>query len=167
VARVPFDQPPMIVHDLRLRPYQSADLPFLQALYATTRAQEMAFAPWPEEQKSAFLRQQLTARESHYDAEFPAAANDIVTLAGRDAGRLLVDRSGRQLQVVDIALLPPFCGQGIGTALLTRLMADAAELGLPVRLHVDPNSRARRLYVRLGFTSVSSDGVYELMERLP
>jgi ribosomal protein S18 acetylase RimI-like enzyme len=167
VARVPFDHAPMIGHDLRLRPYRSTDLPFLQALYATTRADEMAFAPWPEEQKAAFLRQQLGARETHYAAEFPAAANDIVTVAGRDAGRLLVDRSGGELRVVDIALLPDYRGQGIGTALMTRLMADAAELGVPVRLHADPHGRARGLYLRLGFTSVSSDGVYELMERLP
>lgn len=152
---------------MRLRPYQSTDLAFLQALYASTRADELAHVPWPDEQKAAFLAQQLSAREAHYAAQFPTAANDVVTVAGADAGRLMVNRGEDEVRLVDIALLPVHRGRGIGTALMTRLLADAAELGLPVRLHVDPYGTARRLYLRLGFASVSSDGVYELMERLP
>jgi GNAT superfamily N-acetyltransferase len=167
VTVVPTDHSPAVAHDVRLRPYQPGDLLFLQALYATTRVREMALAPWPEQQKTAFLRQQLTAREAHYAAAHPHAANDIVVVGGRDAGRLMVDRTGGQVLVVDVALLPAFRSRGIGTALMMRVLADAAELGLPVRLHADPDGDARRLYLRLGFTSVSSDGVRELMELLP
>ena len=167
MATVSADPAAAAGHDVRLRPYHPSDQVFLQTLYATTRVREMAVAPWPEQQKTAFLRQQLTAREQHYANEHPAAASDVVTVGGRDAGRLLVDRSGGQVLVVDIALLPAYRGKGIGTTLLTRVLADAAELDLPVRLHVDPAGDARRLYLRLGFTSVSSNGVHELMERLP
>lgn len=167
VARVPAEPSSHVGQEVRLRPYHPSDLTFLQTLYATTRVREMAIAPWPEQQKTAFLRQQLTAREQHYAGEHPSAASDIVVVGDRDAGRLLVDRSEGQILIVDIALLPAFRGRGIGTGLLTRVLADAAELNLPVRLHADPAGDARRLYLRLGFRPVSSDGVHELMEWLP
>lgn len=151
--------------DVRLRPFVPADLPFLQALYASTRAQELALAPWPEEQKQAFLRQQLTARESHYAATYPGAAHDIVVVGGRDAGRLMTDDGNVGVLLVDIALLPDYRGQGIGSRLLRQVVDDAR--GRPVRLHVDPFNPARRLYLRMGFTPVRIEGAYELMERVP
>ena len=151
--------------EVRLRPFVPADLPFLQALYASVRDQEMAFAPWPEEQKQAFLRQQLSARESHYAATHPHATHDVIVVGDRDAGRLMTDSSDDAVLVVDIALLPEYRGRGIGGRLLRELLDDAG--GRTVRLHVDPVNPARRLYVRLGFTSVGVESGYELMERLP
>jgi GNAT superfamily N-acetyltransferase len=153
--------------DVRLRPYRPADLAFLQTLYATTRAGEMAFAPWPEEQKAAFLRQQLNARETHYAAEYAGARNDVVLVDGRAVGRLMVDRSAAEVWVIDIALLPEHRGRGVGSRLLGQVMDESTSAGLPVRLHTDPGGAARRLYLRLGFVSVHVEGFHELMERHP
>ena len=161
----PVSQPLPSRPDVRLRPLLPADLPFLQALYDSTRTAEMAFAPWTEEQKRAFLRQQLTARESHYRLTYPGARDDVVVVAGTDAGRLMVAKVDDHVLVVDVALLPEFRGQGVGAALVRHVVDDAD--GRPVRLHVDPLNPARRLYLRLGFTSVAVEGVYELMERIP
>jgi GNAT superfamily N-acetyltransferase len=152
---------------VRLRPYEPDDLPFLQALYATTRAEEMAFAPWPEEQKAAFLHQQLNARETYYAAEYPGARNDVVLVDGLAAGRLMVDRSATEVCVVDIALLPDWRRRGIGSRLLGEVIDEATSAGLPVRLHTDPGGAARRLYLRLGFVPVHVEGFHELMERHP
>lgn len=76
-------------------------------------------------------------------------------------------RDSEQLLVVDLALLPPFRGQGIGTALLRSLLEESTRTGLPARVHVEEFNRARSLYERLGFRLVSASPPYLLMEWMP
>jgi len=56
-----------------------------------------------------------------------------------------------------IALLPEARGQGIGTALMERLIADARKVHPGVSLSVSRQNPARRLYERFGFETVSED----------
>ncbi len=58
---------------IRLRTKTEADRPFLTALYASTRTQEMAIVPWSDEQKQAFLLSQFDAQTSHYDQYYDGA----------------------------------------------------------------------------------------------
>jgi ribosomal-protein-alanine N-acetyltransferase len=58
-----------------------------------------------------------------------------------------------EIHINNVAILPELRGQGIGTALMTRVFEEASRLGarratLEVR---SSNERARRLYERLGF----------------
>jgi ribosomal protein S18 acetylase RimI-like enzyme len=63
----------------------------------------------------------------------------------------VVRRDG-QLFLGSIEVTPSYQGRGIGTAILTRLLADAASAGLTAALTVmKVNTRARQLYERLGF----------------
>jgi len=64
-------------------------------------------------------------------------------------------------------LMPAQRGQGIGSSLLAAVVAEADAEVLPVRLHVEPWSPAKRLYERLGFRTLQVNGIYELMERAP
>jgi ribosomal protein S18 acetylase RimI-like enzyme len=58
---------------------------------------------------------------------------------------------------VTVALMPPYRGQGIGTALLRQLLADAGAAGYPaLSLSVQAQNPARRLYERLRFVRVPS-----------
>jgi predicted GNAT family acetyltransferase len=82
-------------------------------------------------------------------------------------GRLYVDRGEEALLVIDLALLPEHRGKGIGTRLLTRVQAEAAATGKPVRMHVERFNPARRLYDRLGFHQIADEGVYLLLEWKP
>jgi ribosomal protein S18 acetylase RimI-like enzyme len=68
---------------------------------------------------------------------------------------------------VDITLLPEHCGAGIGTGILRDLLAEAAAAGKPVRIHVERQNPAWRLYERLGFAPIEDKGVYYLMEWRP
>jgi [ribosomal protein S18]-alanine N-acetyltransferase len=63
---------------------------------------------------------------------------------------------GPQADVVTLAVDPTRWGQGTGTALLTALVDEAARRGCTeVLLEVrEDNPRARRLYLREGFTEV-------------
>ncbi len=56
---------------------------------------------------------------------------------------------------LSIALLPRYRGQGVGTALLTAMLAKASEAGYPgVSLSVQKANPAHRLYRRCGFEEV-------------
>lgn len=150
-----------------LRKALPEDEPFLFELYASTRQEELAPVPWSPAQKEAFLRMQVQAQRSSYAAQFPDAEHQIILREGRPAGRLLVDRNGERLLVVDIALLPGDCGHGIGGALLADLLREAGEVGRRVELSVYSGNAAARLYERLGFKTIQEDGLYSRMEWRP
>jgi hypothetical protein len=48
-----------------LRPIGADDLPFLCALYASTREQELAAVAWDPAQKTAFVQMQLAAQHAY------------------------------------------------------------------------------------------------------
>lgn len=150
-----------------LRPVEDGDLEFLRYLYATTREQEMALVPWSAGEKEAFLTQQFEAQHAFYTERFAGAEFSLVLVDGVPAGRLYVDRRDDEIRLIDIALTPEHRGRGIGGRLLRELLHEAGERQLPVRIHVERNNPALRLYRRLGFEPVDDNGIYHLMEWRP
>lgn len=150
--------------DVELRPVTAADRDVLLAVYASTRADEMAVVPWSDADKDAFVRLQFEAQDRHYRAHFPSADHDLVLVDGRPAGRLWVDRGPDEIRILDLALLPEARGRGVGTRLLLALVDEGQRAGVVVRLHVEDGNPARRLYDRLGFTPAGRTGVHLMME---
>ena len=150
-----------------LRPETDDDIPFLMRLYASTREDELAPAPWSTEQKQAFLASQFQAQRYHYRTYFPGCAFDVIERRGGPAGRLYLDVRASRLHIVDIALLPEWRGQGLGTAILEALQSSARAGGRGVDIFVEKFNPALRLYRRLGFTDVADHEVYLEMEWLP
>lgn len=150
---------------LSLRPIRESDRPFLARLYASTRTEELAVVPWPQEQKDAFLSMQFEAQHRSYQEQFAGARFDVVELEGRAIGRLYVERRADEIRVIDVALLPEHRGAGLGSQLLGRVVEEAREARLPVRLHVEPSNPAARLYRRMGFVieSEARESLYQLM----
>lgn len=146
-----------------LRPIVPADEPLLRAIYASTRADEMALLPWQDTEKEAFLAQQFEAQHSFYQQEFKAARFDVIERDGKAIGRLYVDRRAEEIRIIDIALLPEARGAGIGGAIMRELLDEARDVGKAVTIHVERNNPALGLYRRLGFTDVEDQGVYLLM----
>jgi ribosomal protein S18 acetylase RimI-like enzyme len=151
---------------VRLRPEEPADEALVRAVYASTRAEEMAMLPdWPEAAKQAFIDHQFGAQRSWYRQIYPQASWQIIEYQGAPAGRLYIDRRPGVLHIIDITLLPPFRGRGLGSELLQRLQAEAAAAGQSVRIHVERQNPALHLYQRLGFQSIDDGNpVYLLME---
>jgi hypothetical protein len=56
----------------------AADEAFLLGVYGSSRADEMARVPWPEQQKQAFLKMQFAAQRDHYAAFYPQAKHDVI-----------------------------------------------------------------------------------------
>jgi ribosomal protein S18 acetylase RimI-like enzyme len=152
---------------IALRPAADADRQFLGRVYASTREEELARVPFTPEQRDAFLAQQFHAQSAHYAAHYPDASFDVVLVGGEPAGRLIVDRGDDAVHIVDVALLPAVRGRGAGTRLLTGVIAEAEDRGLPTRIYVEHGNPARRLYERLGFEPVSEHGLHLLLSRPP
>ena len=155
---------PQAIGRIRFRPEVPEDEPFLCALYASTRTEEMALTGWPEEQKEVFLRQQFRFQTIHYRRYYSTASFDIILQDERPVGRVYVHRGAGDIRLMDIALLPEYRGAGIGSWILRNLLAEAAGSQKPVTLHVEPYNPAVRFYHMLGFRVVEQKGMNLLME---
>ena len=153
-----------MTQQIALRPITPEDKDFLYRVYASTRTAELAQVDWDEARKSAFLHMQFDAQHLYYTENYAHAQFQIVLLDGAPIGRLYVDRRAAGIRIVDIALLPEHCGQGIGSHLLREILAEGQARGVPVTIHVERFNPALRLYERLGFRPVEDKGVYLLME---
>ena len=149
------------------RPQQPTDRDFLARLYASTREPEMAATGWAPVQVQAFLEQQFEAQSRFYRERFGRASFEVLLLQSQPVGRLYVERREDEIRIIDIALLPEYRGRGFGAALVGELLAEAAAIGCPVRIHVEQYNPALAWYQRLGFRAIGDQGVYYLMEWRP
>ncbi len=145
------------------RARREGDEEFLYRLYASTRADEMKVVPWTDEQKEQFLRMQFRAQTVYYDEQYDTKEFFVIEQEGRPIGRLYLDQQPEDVRIVDIALLPEMRGAGLGTILLREILDQAARTGRAVTIHVEHYNPAIRLYERLGFHHVDTNGVYHLM----
>jgi len=166
---------------LSIRPANPADEPFLYALYASTRAAELASWGWDAALQTQFLQLQFRAQQQHYAAypnpvhwilehqapngQIPAAALGTQQLV-QPIGRVLLSFCSDEIRLVDISLLPEFRSRGLGAALVGWVQAQARAEGKALRLHVAPENRARNLYERLGFQIIEDRQSHLFMEWL-
>jgi ribosomal protein S18 acetylase RimI-like enzyme len=146
------------------RPETEDDAEFLYGIYANTRDQEMRMVDWPDQQKEEFLRSQFRAQTLHYKQNYISADYSIILVDGQPAGRLYLHQDPGDLRIMEISLTPQYRGTGIGTMLLREIMDRAATAGNIVSIHVEQFNPALRLYERLGFKAVDTNGVYYLLQ---
>ncbi len=155
-------------NEVALRPATAADRDFLFAVYAATRSEELAQVPWTDEQKRSFLWQQFEAQDHEYRRAYPAGLFSVIELSGQSVGRLYLRHEASDTRIVDLALLPDFRGQGVGSWILADLTREADAALRTLSIHVEAmNSGARRLYERFGFVLAEDKGVYLLLTRPP
>jgi ribosomal protein S18 acetylase RimI-like enzyme len=153
-----------------LRAAVAEDEPFLYRVFASDRTLQLGLVGWDDDQKAALLRMQFVAQTASYRQAFPGSAYEVIVNGGQPAGRLFLHRGTELIRVVDIGLLPEHRNQGIGSALLKAVLDEAAEADKTVRLRVEKLNRAVRLYERLDFTSIGTDGAHiemEFVRRMP
>lgn len=148
---------------LSYRPMTEADRPFLEAVYVSTRLEEVAATGWPAEMQLQFLHDQFRLQHSHYQQHYRDAEWLIIERDNVAIGRLYVDETPEQLHVIDIALLPDQQRFGLGTAILSDLLDDARGGSKRVAVYVEKNNPALALYQRLGFRWVEDQGPYQFM----
>ncbi len=90
-------------------------------------------------------------QRQYFHEHFDPGVSRIVVYRGEDAGILRVEERAADVALAVIELLPAFQRLGIGTAVISKVLADAHRRRLPVILQVFKVNPARRLYERLGF----------------
>lgn len=147
--------------NLSFFPITASDKAFLLALYSLTRADEMAMVPWETEQKQQFLQLQFEAQHQHYTAKYPNGSFQIIKFDNKNIGRLYLSELEDEIRIIDLMLVTEYRGQGIGTKILTDILQSAEK---PVRIYLETFNRSIGLFKRLGFQSISDEGIYCLWE---
>jgi ribosomal protein S18 acetylase RimI-like enzyme len=152
---------------LRLRPERAEDQDFRYQLFRVSRNPEFALVLAPPVFEQV-MRHQFHAQTVGYRTQFPQAHFDIIELSGQPIGRIVVDRPGTMMHIVDQAIVPQLRGRGIGTAIMRAIMNEAQAAVLPVRLEVESeNDPSLRLYERLGFVPIETLPFYMRLEWRP
>lgn len=85
--------------------------------------------------------------------ETPESITYVIERAGHDIGRLRLVETDNILFIGGIQLLPDHQGCGLGSSILCALISRACKLNKSLRLEVQKsNIKAKKLYLRLGFT---------------
>ena len=150
---------------ITLRTVSAADDEFLLSVYHSTREEELAQATWEPGQKEFFVRWQFELQRREYDSRFPSAEYDVILIDDKPAGRIWIGTDDDEIRLLDIALLPEFQNQGVGTFLLSLLIEEATRANKRLRHMVFVhNNEAHRFYERLGFIVIEDLGAYKHME---
>lgn len=145
-----------------LRIATAEDMSFLRELYGLLRVDEVNAISWPNTARQAFLDSQFSLQHHHFVTHYPSTDFFMIERERASIGRFYLMRERPYFLVVDIALLPAWRGQGLGTMLLEGSKRLAIETGaMGIDLHVDErNAAARQLYTRLGFIQTQQEGPY-------
>jgi len=106
-------------------------------------------------------------QRERFDKNFDPACLQIIEYEGRPIGYISVQRPGNEIFLAAIEIAPEFQDNGVGTYLVGKLLDDADESNLPVRLLVLKVNPARQLYERLGFECAGETPTHYVMKRDP
>lgn len=128
--------------DCHLRPASESDRDFLYALFCITM-REVIDQTWGWDE---------SWQRSDFQRRFTEHIVSMIEVDGRAVGAVWLEWKLDSVFVHELQVVPEMQGNGIGTAVITKVILQAAERGLPVTLSVvSANPRATRLYERLGF----------------
>ena len=149
---------------ITLREATDADETFLRAVYASTRAQELAAVPWNDEQKAAFVNMQFDAQHSHYHSQFPEANYQIILSGDEPIGRIYILREKDIIRILDVTLLLEKRNAGVGTELIRDLIHEADQSGKSLHIWVEDFNPSTHFFERLAFSKVQQEGFNCLLE---
>ena len=150
-----------------LRDRIESDLPFLEALYAQVREEELRPVPWAPEKKQAFLSDQFRKQHAFYREQFVDARWWMLLHGAEAIGRVYIKPEDGGIGLVEISIVSDLRNHGLGAAVMQGLIDHADGNGLHISLHVEPYNPALRLYRRFGFKEIEAGGVYLFMRRPP
>ena len=137
--------PRQAIEEIHFRPATANDIDFLYSLHVATM-KEYVDQTWGWDE--AF--QAAVFRKNYVPAEI-----QVITFAEKDIGMLSLENREEDVFLRAIEIYPDYQGQGIGTAIIQKIIAQAALNMKPVFLQVLKVNPAKRLYEHLGFSVVN------------
>lgn len=160
-------QPSLASNRIDVRQMEPADEAVFRRLYTEVREPELRLTGWPAEEKQRFCDMQYSLQDEHYRRHYADFEPWAICKSGVVTGRLYLATFDGVLILMDITLAASERGKGTGTALLQDILSQADSRQLEMRLHVEPDNPARRLYQRMGFVDIGQAGIYQEMQRFP
>ncbi len=138
------------------------DIEFVFRVFAESRC-EFQNLGWDAAHLEAFLREQFDFQQRTYASRHSYATKEIIVADGVDCGYQVVDRSGQEIILVDLAVKPDFQARRVGSKVLEHLLELASRSRQNVVLQVAVGNPAQGLYERFGFSVVGEHGMYRSM----
>ena len=107
-----------------------------------------------------------TVQAARFQKHFDPVRYHMVMVAGHDVGAVAVEWRDADVVLADIEIGPAWRKRGLGTAIITAILAEARQRELPVVLQVLNGNPARRLYERLGFRVVEQTQTHVRMSTI-
>lgn len=152
---------------IHLRDEAVDDQSFLVQLFNSTRESGLSQLGWEPTEIQSFLKQQYDAQYQSYRQYYPDADYRLIEYDGEAIGRLYLNRDREEYRLIDIALVPEYRNNQLGSLLINNIMQEAGEIGKPVSLHVEHSNPARSLYQRLGFVEKDVTSMYLFLSWTP
>jgi ribosomal protein S18 acetylase RimI-like enzyme len=132
----------------QLRDARDSDFPFVEALYLGTMEPLLSeLGDWDRDKFRRRIRAQFKVWES-----------PVITVYGQDVGFIQVIETDADLELAQLHLVDGYRDQGIGTQIVTDLVARAERDGKTISLSAPRNNRAIALYEGFGFKISRDDG---------
>lgn len=150
---------------ISFRSAENGDSSFLKDLYRSSRQHELdLLSEWTEDMKDAFINQQFQAQDQYYRENYLNARLQVTLYNKEPIGRFYTQKREDEIRIMDIIIKSGYRRLGLGTYLIRSVIEEAGQEGLAVRIHVEYNNPALRLYHRLGFRKIGENGIYFLLE---
>lgn len=103
------------------------------------------------------------AKYEKYKDEFDPSKIQVILYQGMAVGRLRIVRED-SIYIGGFQILPEYRARGIGTAVLSELIAESKQTGMPITLEVfNDNIEAIKLYERMDFVVTGEDSKQKTM----
>ncbi|HEX3814280.1 MAG TPA: GNAT family N-acetyltransferase [Mycobacteriales bacterium] len=137
-----------------LRPVRPDDVETLFTLHRDAMRDyvESAYGPWDDAVQRGFLHRWLDGDSDPLIIEVDGEVVGVLDYVNHD------DSHDDSVYIGRIEIDPTMQGRGLGTAVLSDVIADADRSGEDVTLEVIDVNPARRLYERLGFLETATVG---------
>src|SRR3977135_82935 len=94
------------VGTLALRPERADDDDFRYRLFCDSRLPEWYVVSLPPDVREQLMRHPFPAQTMTYRQRFPRARFDVIELSGERIGRIVVNRPGTMVHIVEHAIVP-------------------------------------------------------------
>ncbi|GAB1146535.1 GNAT family N-acetyltransferase [Shewanella algae] len=139
----------------------AADTAFIQKVFNSCHSYFLHLG-LPEEMAQVLLLQQFQLQQAWFQNHYPNAITQILRVQEQAAGILTLNTGTEALHILDMAFLPEYRGQGLGSELLNAIQSLAQLKAVSLMVARD-NPQAKKLYLNKGFVTQNVTETHEWM----